>query len=187
MAAVIRCPNCARALPPAVAGGEAADCACGQRTRAVAFPALLRPLTAGSFGQRVIDAGESTCFYHPAKRAEVVCDGCGRFLCGLCDIDMVGEHLCAACLETGNTRRKEDLETERVLHGQIAISTVLVSVFFWFIAPFMAAASLFIVARYWNAPDGIGATPKLAKILAVILSLLVLGGSAALFITLYYG
>ena len=187
MAAVIRCPNCARALPPAVAGGEAADCACGQRTRAVAFPALLRPLTAGSFGQRVIDAGESTCFYHPAKRAEVVCHGCGRFLCGLCDIEMAGEHLCAGCLERGNTSRKEDLETERVLHGRIAIATVLVSVFFWFIAPFLAAAAIFIAVRNWNAPDGIGTIPKLAKIFALILSLLILGGTAALILTIFYG
>ena len=35
----------------------------------------------------LLSEGESSCFYHPNKRAVVPCDQCGRFLCTLCRVD----------------------------------------------------------------------------------------------------
>src|SRR5262245_22100640 len=73
---------------------------CGAQVRVEAFAALFRPPAKTSAGELAMVEGESVCFYHENKKAAVVCDACGRFLCGLCDCYVHGKHLCPNCLET---------------------------------------------------------------------------------------
>ena len=79
---------------------------CGGEVEVHAFPALWedRSQTAA---EAVLLEGESCCFYHAEKRATVVCEGCGRFLCGLCDIAWEGRNFCPACVEASNANTKE--------------------------------------------------------------------------------
>ena len=35
--------------------------------------------------------GEASCYFHAHKRAAVPCDGCGRFLCSLCDLNFFSD------------------------------------------------------------------------------------------------
>src|SRR5437868_4454851 len=99
----LSCPKCRQPLTAAVLTGDGtvACMACGASLYVDVFPALFRPVATGKSGETVLVEGESTCFYHPQKKAIVPCDLCGRFLCALCDLELGGQHLCPSCLESG--------------------------------------------------------------------------------------
>src|SRR5262245_64413079 len=85
--------------------------ACGASLHIEVFPALFRRLAPGSAGEAVMLDGESSCFYHPQKKAVVPCAECGRFLCALCDCELNDQHFCPACLESGKKKKRiTDLE-----------------------------------------------------------------------------
>ena len=120
--------------------------------------------------------GEASCFYHPQKKALLPCDGCGRFLCALCDCDLNGRHFCPTCLEAGRNKGKiKNLQKGRTLYDSIALSlavlpvVVLFGIYFTFITAPMA---LYVAIRYWNAPLGIVRRTKVRYIVAIILSLI---------------
>src|SRR6187549_347010 len=104
----VRCSRCQALLPVAsYRNDEMVPCpSCSSALQVYAFPALFRPVEAGKTGDLVIVDGESSCFYHPEKKAVVTCSYCGRFLCALCDVDFNGEHLCPPCIESGKKKGK---------------------------------------------------------------------------------
>ena len=54
---------------------------CASMVRLEVFPAYFRETAKGSAGEALLADTEASCFYHPQKRASVVCSECGRFLC----------------------------------------------------------------------------------------------------------
>ncbi|HEX5218154.1 MAG TPA: hypothetical protein VFZ59_01185, partial [Verrucomicrobiae bacterium] len=146
------CPKCRVHLGPGVfnLGGFARCPNCQAQLWVEVFNALFRPLTSGSASEAVMIAGESTCFYHDSKKAVVVCDACGRFLCGLCDCNLNGKHYCPPCLESGAQKRTiEQLEKSRPLHGRQALILAILPLFL------TGLAALFIALRYWKAPGSL--------------------------------
>src|SRR5580658_9311534 len=126
--ALIQCPACRAWLM----GGpfnqpELAPCpACAVPLQTEVFPALFRKIGPGQAGEAIMIEGESSCFYHPQKKAVVPCDSCGRFLCALCDCQLHGQNLCATCLESGKTKGKiKSLNNERTLYDSIALSLAI--------------------------------------------------------------
>ena len=124
--------------------------------------------------------GESTCYYHPNKKAVLPCQGCGRFLCALCDCDLNGQHFCPACLETGKAKGKiKNLENQRTLYDSIALAltvlpiAVVFGVYFTFITAPMA---LYIAIRYWNAPRSIVHRTRIRYVIAMVLATLQIAG-----------
>jgi len=143
------CPKCQAALPPAGfnTGQRFACPGCRSDLWVEVFPSLVRPAPKGGAGEAVLVAGESACFYHETKKAVVVCDACGRFLCGLCDCALAGRHYCPACLNAGKqNRRILELETVRPLYGRQAF---VLSILPFFITGLVA---LYIALRYRKAP-----------------------------------
>ncbi len=100
-ARLLACPQCQGPLTPDMLAADAVQrCpTCATELRIAAFPAALRPCVKGGFGDLIVEDTESACFHHAGKRAKSACDGCGRFLCDLCDIRMQGRHYCSSCLE----------------------------------------------------------------------------------------
>jgi phosphoglycerol transferase MdoB-like AlkP superfamily enzyme len=92
-----------------------------------AFPAITIPSGASSIV--ACESGESSCFFHTNNRAETICDGCGRFLCGLCSITFGKRKLCPDCIYR-NRRQKSDpvLIDQAVLFDNIAIAVLVLSV-----------------------------------------------------------
>jgi len=149
------------------------------------FPALFRQHGAGIPAENVMAEGESSCLYHPAKKASVVCKECGAFLCTLCDIDFEGNHICPRCL----TRREYEtgpglLLPETTRYESIAFHLAVWPLFFTFLCvPFVmlftAPLVLYLVVRHWNVsrlPDGSpSAAMSAAAILAGLELLLALG------------
>lgn len=129
--------------------------ACGAQIRADVFPALFRDAPESSPGETLTE-NESSCFYHPEKKAVVPCSACGRFLCALCDIDFNGRHLCPACLETGKKKgRIKSLEDQRYLYDNIALFLAVFPMLVIWPTIVTAPAAIFVVFRYWKAPTSI--------------------------------
>ena len=182
MTATIQCPHCAASVPPeyfnAAVVGLCPACATPLRVRV--FPALLRPIPQGSSGERITIEGQAACFYHPNKTAHVPCDGCGRFVCALCDVELHGQHLCPACIESG--RRKgalTTLENKRVLWDSIAMTTAIAPLLAWPLTIVGAPAAIFLALYGWRKPRSL--VPRRAGlnfIAAIVFASLIMAGWA---------
>lgn len=173
--ALIQCPACQAWLMegPFNQPGLAPCPACGVPLQTEIFPALFRKITAGHGGEAVMVEGESSCFYHPQKKAVLPCDGCGRFLCALCDCPLDGLHYCPTCLETGRTKGKiKTLENQRTLYDSIALSLAIYPLIFFYFTLVTAPMTLFVAVRYWYAPRSIVRRTKIRSIIAILIALL---------------
>jgi hypothetical protein len=178
----LACTKCNAPLPlESFAGSPRVQCAsCGIFLTAYWFPALSHPTLVTQSPESLLTDSEASCFFHPAKKAVVACESCGRFLCGLCDLDWEGRHICATCLETGKKKGKiKALQNSRVLYDQIALATALVPLlllFTWILTCVTAPLAIFLSVRYWNAPSSLAQRTKIRFILAILLGLAQIGG-----------
>lgn len=151
---IVRCGNCSAALsiPETTGAGGVACRRCGTETRVWLFPALYRA-AASSPAQPLTNEGDSSCMNHPQKRAVAVCDGCGKYLCALCDVDWSGGHLCPACIEHRKRADPEGaLRTEYVHYDLIVLLLAMLGMLLWMFGLFIAPVALFLGWRYWNTP-----------------------------------
>ena len=184
---LVQCPKCQAWLLDGVFNRmDFSPCpACGVLLNVEAFPALFRPIIPGERGETILVEGESSCFYHPEKRAARPCDGCGRFLCALCDCEFDGKHFCPACLETGKTKGKiKNLQNQRTLYDNIALSLAIYPLLIFYFTLVTAPAALFVAIRYWNAPRSIVPRTRFRYVVAIALALLQMSGWGLLFFVL---
>ena len=151
---------------------------CGAEAHVEIFPALFLPPKRGEAGEAIMLDGESSCFYHPQKRATVPCDSCGRFLCALCDVDLGGEHLCPGCLESGRKKGKiTTLENRRMLYDDAALSVAVFPVVLCVTLPFTfitAPLAIFFAIRSLKAPGSILPRTRIRAWLALVIAVLTL-------------
>jgi len=180
----LTCPACKVILESSIFNQpELLPCGnCGSLLQVEAFPALFRRVAPGRDGDLVME-GESTCFYHPAKQAVRPCEGCGRFVCTLCDCELHGQHFCPACLEVGRKKGKiKKLEKSHTQYDSIALTLAVAAIvlpftFLLTVLGFIAApTALYIAIRYWNAPQGLIRRSKIRYILAIIFSTMAIAG-----------
>jgi hypothetical protein len=168
---LVTCTKCKAILPAEMLnlGGLFPCPSCSVPLQVNAFPALFRPLQA-VHAENVMMEGESSCFYHPQKKAAVPCDGCGRFLCGLCDVELNGQHLCTSCVETGRKKGKiKNLQNHRVLYDNVALSLALLPLLLFYFTLVTAPMALYLAIRHWNTPSSIvPRRPKLRLTFAII-------------------
>ena len=179
----IACPECGTDVPVDFANsGEFLACpACRALLRIFTFPALQRAtITAPALP--ALETGEASCFYHPQKKAVVVCDSCGRFLCTLCDVEMSGSHRCPACLETG--KRKGDLaavENRRLLYDGLALAVATFPLLIWPFTLFSTPTAVYLVVRHWRQPLSILPRTRIRFVIAFLIALAQICGWLALF------
>jgi hypothetical protein len=184
---LIPCPKCQAWLLDGVFNRqELAPCpSCGTRLQFEVFPALFRKIDPGQSAQPVMVDGESSCFFHPQKKAVIPCGGCGRFLCALCDCELGGEHFCPTCLETGKSKGKiQKLDNQRTRYDSIALSLAIYPLLIFYFTIITAPMTLFVAIRYWRAPRSIVRSTRARMIIAIIIALLQIAGWATLFIAL---
>jgi hypothetical protein len=185
MEATLNCASCSAPIPPSLFNQtELAPCSlCGSPLQAEVFPAFFRPPAQGRDGDPLVVDGEASCFYHPQKKARLPCEGCGRFLCALCDCELQGRHYCPGCLETGKQKGKiKNLENQRTLYDNIALALVIypmVLLFGIYFAFITAPIALYTAIRHWNSPGSIVRPGKTRLVLAIILGVLELTGWVA--------
>jgi hypothetical protein len=162
----VKCPKCQVALPETVLNRQGlTPCpACGAPLEVEVFPALFRRIAPGREGEAILVEGESSCFYHPQKKAVVPCQACGRFLCALCDCELKGKHFCPGCLESGQKKKSiRGLEDVRVLHSRQAL---LLAVLPFFLT---GMAAIYVALRYRKEPGSIVAPMRWAFPTALVL------------------
>ena len=177
----VECPNCKAPLAESLLNQTAlVPCtSCNSQVRADVFPALVRPTVSGTSGEALVIETEASCFYHPQKKAILPCEGCGRFLCALCDCELHGEHFCPACLRVGQKKGKiKRLEQERTLYDSIALSLAIYPLLIFYFTLVTAPVSLLIAIRFWNAPRSIVHRTKIRFVFAIVIASLELVGWA---------
>ena len=178
-AALIHCPNCQAALlPHAFNQGDFAPCAsCNAPLQIEIFPALFRRPATGRAGEVILMEGEASCFYHPQKKAAVPCEGCGRFLCALCDCEHQGLHLCPSCLETGRTKGKiKSLENRRTRYDNLALSLALLPFLIFYFTIITAPMTIYVALRYWKSPPGLTQRSRAKFVIAAGVAALQIAG-----------
>ena len=173
------CSSCHQPLPATLCSAETPfRCPhCGIKLQADIFPAILQPLhEKGSIGTDVAD-GEASCFYHPDKQAAKVCSSCGRFVCALCEIELVGRCLCPVCLEQGRQNDQiSELVTKRTLYDSMALSLSLLPLLIWPITLVTAPVAFFLAIYGWRKPTSILPRTRIRLIAALLFSTLQLIG-----------
>lgn len=166
------CPKCRSTFPGVLCNTpEPVRCpACDATVCVEVFPAFFQAPGAGAVGESIIEEGVSSCFYHEGRKAVTHCEGCGRFVCALCDVDFGGRHLCPACLQAGRTKvAMPQLEKGRVLMDGAAMFLALCSAVpgLHFIT---APAAIGLAAFSFFRPPSIVARSRLRAILALLLA-----------------
>ncbi len=151
----VKCPSCHYPLPAENYNSSAKHTVCSgcdNKVLVYALPALYRR---SEIVTTATEAGldDAVCFYHTAKKAEHVCDCCGRFLCGLCALPMGEETLCASCLESQrkDPKGRQDLKPRQFRHDKLALGLSVWPLIIYFpVTVFTAPAALFVALRYWK-------------------------------------
>jgi hypothetical protein len=174
----LQCPKCRRVLE-VIPNWEPCP-ACETPLQIEVFPAFFREKVPGQAGEVLLLEGESSCFYHATKKAVLPCEGCGRFLCALCDCELNGRHFCPVCLESGKAKGKiATLENHRMRYDTLALLLAIVplaTLLFWFLTMFTAPAALFLAIRYWKAPLSIVHRTKIRYVIAIVFATLEVAG-----------
>ncbi len=178
----VACSGCGGALPVNLYNDpELAGCPnCQSMVEVRVFPALYQSLKAVP-AESELAAGEANCFNHPQKKAVVVCEDCGRFLCALCEVEIGGKRSCPDCIERGRTQgEKQELITRRTMHDSIALSMALLPALMWPVTFLTAPAALFYAIRHWKSPTSILPRTKIRYLSAMLFAVLQIGGWLAL-------
>lgn len=171
MPRAIACDRCGAAIGPELYNlDHLVECpGCSSEFEVAVFAAHYHS-SAGSVPEAVGEAGEATCFYHPDNRAVVPCGSCGRFLCGLCDVDLGAEHICPLCIQHGIRNRKlVRLENRRVLYDGVALALAVAPMLLIWPTIITAPLTIFLSIRYWKAPASLTGRTKVRFIVAILL------------------
>lgn len=183
----VPCPRCRRPIALELTNtGSPVFCAgCRHEVILDVFPAAFRPAAlAGGFAAE----GAATCFFHEERAAQAACDGCGRYVCALCDVPVGRQHLCPECLESRHRHgRRQTLPNERMVWDRFALALAVLPLPLWMITILTAPAVLYIVIRHWRSPGSLvdRAWPRFA--IAGALALAELGGIALFIVGLAMG
>jgi hypothetical protein len=181
---LLTCPKCNVPLPENVLIAERLEpCpTCNVPVQAKIYSAFFKPVEQGSVGEAIVVEGEASCYYHPQKRAAIHCGSCGRFVCALCDVELNGEHICPACLESGQKKGKlTELENKRMLWDSAAFSLAVAPLFVWPLTLLTAPAAVILAIYAWNKPSSIIGRTRARIYLAILIGLLQIAGWVLLF------
>jgi hypothetical protein len=174
---VVPCNSCGMPLPEwDLAAGEASTCPdCGTRHQVKIFPAALR--VASSTNPESAAEGDAACFDHPASRAVASCAQCGRFVCQLCAVELMGSHYCPSCMATGLSKvAGHDVRSSRVAYDSIALTVALAPLLFFPITLLTGPVAIFLSLRYWKQPLALMHANRWRFLAAILIGLIEVGG-----------
>ena len=177
------CPSCQQSLPGSYCNTRApVTCpACDNEVLIEIFPSYFKNTATGQSAETIVEEGVSSCFYHEQKKAVVHCDGCGRFLCALCDVELNDRHYCPSCLEAGRKKgRMPQLENRRMLYDSAALMLVLIPVLFWPVVIITAPIALYFALLSWRRPGSLVRRTRWRSYAAIGLALAEIAGWVAL-------
>ncbi len=146
---------------------------CRTALAVVRFPALQRPTTVAN-SRSALQGDEATCFYHEEKQAETSCSVCGRFVCGLCGIEMGGVDVCPECVGNDTMRRKhlDATASRRTNHGRLVLLLCIIPFFAGFSALLTFPISIGVAIRSRGRPRALATRTVLPMVSGLILGAL---------------
>ena len=181
----IPCPSCRLPLPDNFWNAtQVQNCpGCDRRVQLAVFPARLRIAPAVRLGETILETGVASCFHHEGKKAVASCDGCGRFLCGLCDLELNGRHFCPTCLDQSRTRGAHlNRETSRAVYDRAALSLALLPMLIWPLTILTAPISVGCGICSFFKPGSLVRRGHTRAIVAILISLSQLAAWGAFFV-----
>ena len=150
---MIECPQChAHLKREFVNSNDFLQCPqCRRSIEVFIFPALFQQPKPFIAAQPLIIDDQANCYYHPDKKAVILCASCGRFLCSLCDIEFDQEHLCPACLQSGTRKKKiRNIDSEEICYDKIAFAVAVYPIITFVFTLITAPIAVYLSIRYWN-------------------------------------
>jgi len=161
---------------------DAACPVCETRMQVRVFAAAAKESVPGRAGEKLVIDEQSSCFYHPAKKATIACEHCGRFLCSLCDIDMSGRHLCSGCLESSADNNKVvPLINSTMCHDDIALTLAVAPLFVLPAAIVTAPVAIGYSLWSWRKPRALVNRGRWRLVAAILVALFEIGFWATVF------
>jgi hypothetical protein len=182
----IRCPSCSAVSPELETKAERVCPACFKTFEVIQFPAFAQERMTPPVIE-LKEEGESACFFHPNYRPQIPCDQCGRFLCTLCAIEFGKMRLCPECIHASRLgRTSTGLNHQAILYDNLALSLVLLPLFFFFYATIATApAGLFVSIFYFNRQQTLVARGRFRFVIAAILAIIEIAGAILLVVWLF--
>jgi len=174
---VAPCNSCGIPLPEwELTAGQAATCPdCGTSHQVKIFPAALR-VALSPLSESAAE-GEATCFDHPATQAVAACAQCGRFVCPLCVVELMGSTYCPSCMAAGLSKAPgRDLPSSRVAYDSVALTVAVAPLLFWPITFLTGPVAVFLALRYWKRPLVLMHANRWRFVAAIVIGLLEFGG-----------
>jgi hypothetical protein len=171
------CPKCQAPLRGLGENGDAGEGACERCATPLeytVFPARRR-------GRRVARAarsvdGDATCYFHPVNHAAAICDGCGRYVCAVCEVPSEeGRVLCPPCVSSSRKKTVQKAD-EIVVYDQMAMTAALLPMFMWPITLLTAPLTLGLVIVGWRKPRSLLRPGRWRFVVAGLVALLQIGG-----------
>ena len=172
------CPKCRKYTP--AQNGEYRCTHCGAMLSTVVFPAAFRAAAAAKSAEERLDNADGSCFFHPSKKAERICESCGRFLCSLCAIKDGERTLCPSCHSKGKQQGPRPEKIPR--YDKIALGILLLSFLLTggLTLPFGALVSLVICIVFYRKQTSLVCNSRLQLLMIALLDVLILVGTVAL-------
>jgi hypothetical protein len=175
-AAAPTCYGCKRGLDRETWLGGGACQHCGSALEFLAFPA--QHAARGQARAQIALSEDAACFFHADNRADAVCEGCGRYLCAVCQVDFVGARLCPQCISTQSTAKKNS-ERGMLLHDSVALTSALVPLIIWPVTLVTAPVAFGYAIYAWRKPLSVTRRSRWRIVVAGILTLLCMLGWTA--------
>ena len=174
---VVPCSSCGIQLPEwELRSSESSTCPdCGTEHQVKIFPAALRlaPPTVSESAEE----GEATCFDHPSSRAVTSCAQCGRFVCQLCVVDLIGKSYCPSCLAAGLSKAPgRDLASSRMAYDSIALIAAVGPLLFFPVTILTGPVAVYLAFHYWKRPLALTHANRWRFVVAILFGLLEVGG-----------
>jgi hypothetical protein len=170
----VRCEKCSARLAVNGLGlfSRCAKCRTGQKV--VLFSALGTEPEKGATAEAVVE-DNAACINHPDKAATALCDGCGAYVCSLCEIAVEEQQLCPTCFNN----RLSDFSTinkKTVLYDAHALSLSFFSILVGPMALILAPIAIGMTLFYWNKVNTPYPRGKWRFVVAFIIALLLFIG-----------
>jgi hypothetical protein len=188
----VPCNTCGMPLPEwDLASGETSTCPdCGAKHQVKIFPAAFRLAHSTEFESAA--EGDAACFDHPASRASASCVQCGRFVCQLCVVELLGNTYCPSCMAAGVSKLAghgvagHGMAGSRVAYDSIALATALGPLLFFPITLLTGPIAIFLSLRYWKRPLPLMHANRWRFVASILIGLLEVGvlGWAILYVVL---
>lgn len=185
----LACPRCDARLPREHYNHAwAIRCeVCKNLVQARTFPALAAPERAAQLGRRVLSDSDASCFHHPDRQAETVCDACGKFLCGLCDIAYDDAHYCSGCIEEGKRKGKMSEVVDSVsTPSGLALPLIILVGFYPFIGLVATIVALYFAIRHWHEASVVRSY-RIRNSVAIVIGLVALGVQLFAYLPMFGG